>query len=140
MIEQIRRDLQELKVPSRLLDCQIHEVLTGQIDVQKDSKHRCRAVAREHGEMLVDLGSERLFIRVPEYTRNVEALIPRFPPKVSFSFSYLPKGHPIARTDRVIPFVAMLRDDRMDVMASAASDWSFAHAGCKLLVEWSAKR
>jgi hypothetical protein len=81
--------------PDRLLDCLLHEFLTGQSDkrpsIWMDHNMECsRDVAQQHGEMLVDLGAERRIIRVPEYTANVETLIKLLPKDVGLRMSYVP--------------------------------------------------
>lgn len=67
MIHDLHRRLLEARGPNRELDCLLHEALTGQID------HRNDAYDRAHGRMLLDLGSERLVICIPEYTANFAA-------------------------------------------------------------------
>lgn len=76
MIDILIADLRAARMGDRELDCRVHEVLTGQLDVQPQTWDGgfTRDGARGHGEILVDLGAERRRIRVPEYTTNTDAV------------------------------------------------------------------
>lgn len=75
MIGMLQAQLATASGPSRELDCLLHEVMTGQVDLQKDRHEHSRQLAREFGHMLVDLGSERLEIAVPTYTADADKVM-----------------------------------------------------------------
>lgn len=76
MINDLLRRLKE-EEPSRELDCCVHEVLTGELDENKTI--HLRQAERAIGRMLVDRGSERLFITVPKYTAEFIAIAKAVP-------------------------------------------------------------
>lgn len=80
MIQQLHDALLASAGPSRELDVLLHEVLTGELDCQpavwrEDGVACCREISREHGEIVVDRGSEQRRISVPHYTANLGDII-----------------------------------------------------------------
>ena len=147
MIDELYTDIKALKEPSRLMDCRLHEVITGQIDVQTD-REACgermgwsRAIAREHGDMLVELGSERCRIRVPTYTWRLHNAIKLIPGHLSFAISFVPKGHVLFDSiPSMMQWAAFIRDERFDPIETAHHDSRPAFAVCELAVAWARRK
>lgn len=135
MINEVSRMLAEGK-SSRLLDTLLHEVVTGQIDEQKDSEEWKRDVARAHGDILVDLGYERLRIRVPCYSTVLDDAIKLLPKDHSWDLSYIPPGHKSLAKDTCEPFAVIIRDERLDPVFVGGGKKNIAMIVCRVAIEW----
>jgi len=137
MIKIALTTLLEAKEPSRELDCMLHEVITGQVDMQKETGCTPRSFERARGRMLLDLGSERLRIDVPKYTWHCEEACKLLPDQ-SYSMSYISPNFklPIGISPPEFAYAAILRDNRLDVLRSEGSNVSMAFAVCKLALAY----
>lgn len=137
MIEQVSRMLAE-GVPSRLLDTLLHEVVTGQIDEQKDdpTKNWSRETARAHGDILVDLGAERLRIRVPFYTSVFDDAIKLLPKDQSWALSYIPAGHKSLGKNTCDAFAMVIRNERLDPSLVSGGEKNIAMIACRVAIDW----
>lgn len=134
MITTLIESLAKATGPDRVLDCRLHECILGVFNQDKNMREGNEA----HGRILLEGGGELRWFTVPEYTRFVDHALVLAPKGQSVALSYVPDGHAY-RQHIEKRYAAMIRDERLDVIASAQSDHSFALAACILIVDWSAR-